>query len=171
MKIIDGCIMLQIDLLGSGGVVTRTLFANLAVMISMAAMLVLAFGSLYLLIDFRKGKTYLLYGFILAGIIGFMSITYIGTIPTSFDDVAELGLGTLPDNFFVTIFNSIMGLIYSGVSWISGLLIPIGVIMTIGRINWGPKILLVGFLVELLIGLVYGGGIFPLVLAVMEGMG
>jgi hypothetical protein len=142
-------------------------FANAVVIGLMGASLVLAFGTLYLAINQRAAKTMLVNGLILAGVVLSLSAFQFQCVPVSFHGVARLGLASLPSGPVTSVFDTIIGYCFTAISLIGALCIPLGLVMLVARIDWGPKCLIMGGIMTILGSVISNGGIFSVVLAVL----
>ena len=141
--------------------------ANMVVVGLMGASLVLAFGTLYLAINQRLAKTMILNGLILAGVVLCLSAVQFQCVPVSFHGVGRLGLFTLPDGPITSAFDAVLGWVFTGITLIGTICMPLGAVMLIARIDWGPKCLIMGGIMLILGSVITSGGIFSVVLNVM----
>ena len=109
--------------------------ANLVVIALLAAMLVMAAGTLLGFFHDRRSMKLLLNGVILAGIFIALAAMQFGAIPVSFDGVSKLGLATIPAGPAMSFYETAMGYVLAGVGWLASLAIVIGAVMMIGSMG------------------------------------
>lgn len=139
--------------------------ANMVVIALLAAMLVMAVGTLFVLLHKRNGAGIMLDGGILAGIFIALAATQFGAIPVSFDGVAKLGLATFPAGPLMSVYETTMGYVLGGVGWLSSLMLAIGAVMIIGSFGRnGMTLFLYGVLMAAIASLIGNGGIITLIM-------
>ena len=139
--------------------------ANMVVIAMLAAMLVMAVGTLFMLLHKRNGTGIMLDGGILAGIFIALAATQFGAIPVSFAGVAKLGLVTFPAGPVMSVYETTMGYILGGVGWLSSLMLVIGVVMVIGsRGGSGMMLFLYGVVFAAIGSLIGSDGIITFIM-------
>jgi len=139
--------------------------ANMVVIAMLLAMLVMAVGTLFVLLHKKEGPKVMLDGCILAGIFIALAATQFGAIPVSFNGVATLGLATFPAGPIMIVYGTTMGYVLGGVGWLSSLMLVIGGFMVLGsRGGNGMTIFLYGVLMSAIASLIGSGGIITLIM-------
>jgi hypothetical protein len=115
----------------------------------------------------QLAKTLIVNGLILAAIVLALSAAQFQCIPVSFNGVARLGLASFPSGPVTSLFDTAIGWCFTGISIIGSLCMPLGLVMLVARIDWGPKCLIMGGIMLILGSVVLSGGIFSVVFAVM----
>jgi hypothetical protein len=80
---------------------------------------------------------------------------------------ASLVLASLPSGPVTSAFDTVIGYCFFGISLIGALCIPLGLVMLVARIDWGPKCLIMGGIMTILGSVISNGGIFAVVLNVL----
>ncbi|HME53114.1 MAG TPA: hypothetical protein VKM55_12910 [Candidatus Lokiarchaeia archaeon] len=138
---------------------------NMVVVAMLLAMLVMAVGTLFVLLHKKEGPTIMLDGCILAGIFISLAATQFGAIPVSFNGVAKLGLVTFPAGPLMSVYETTMGYVLGGVGWLSTLMLGIGGLMVLGsRGGNGMTLFLYGVLMAAIASLIGNGGIITLIM-------
>jgi hypothetical protein len=81
--------------------------------------------------------------------------------------VARLGLASFPSGPVTSLFDTAIGWCFTGISIIGALCLPLGIVMLVARIDWGPKCLIMGGIMLILGLVISNGGIFAMILNVL----
>src|SRR5271157_5167778 len=139
--------------------------ANMVVIALLAAMLVMAVGTLFVLLHKRGGAGIMLDGGILASIFIALAATQYGAIPVSFAGVTKLGLATFPAGPVMSVYQTTMGYVLGGVGWLSSLMLAIGGFMVLGsRGGNGMTLFLYGVVFAAIGSLIGSGGIITFIM-------
>jgi len=145
-------------------VLFTSLFANIVVVGLMGCSLLLAFGALMIPVNGRSCKTTAFYGVVGCGVLVVLSASQLGAVPVSFKGIADLGLLTLPPNDPATMaFDGITSWVYGGIAWIAGVLVPLGVVLIIAKVDWGWKAAIMGMVMSAILALVGTGSLFTVI--------
>ena len=97
----------------------------------------------------------------------FLSASEFQCVPVTFHGITRLGLATIPGNKVIDIINNVLSWLYLGISYLGVILLPLGFVMLIAKIDWGPKCIIVGAVMSVLAGLISGGSLFQILLSLM----
>ena len=123
--------MLQFDLYPYLRFVFSSFFANTVVVAILAGMVVMAFGTAYIIVRRDVGAKVLLYGGVLVGIFIALAAQQFGAIPVTFDGVAKLGLSTFPAGPVMDAYEATTTFLVDKIGWISSIMMAGGAVMFI----------------------------------------
>ena len=147
--------------------VTASAMANVIVVGLAGASIVMLGGAFYLVVNFDVAKRHVLNGLLLTVVLGLLAMAQLRMVPRSFSHVGELGLLAVPAGAATALLDGITGTLHLAVTWVGGALVPMGLLLTLARVNWGPKMVIVGAVMSVLAAIATGDGLVMLALRFM----
>ncbi|MHA1368879.1 MAG: hypothetical protein ACTSWN_06060 [Promethearchaeota archaeon] len=141
----------------------QSAFANLVVVGVVSGSLITNAGVLIMPVSYNRAKILIINGMVLMTTIVLLSMALFGHVPTTFQDIRDLGLWTIGNGMFTTWFDLVTDYFISISIMIGGFLIPIGIILTILRTDWGPKAVIIGALMLFLGGMLGNGRLIEII--------
>nr|MDO8112535.1 hypothetical protein [Candidatus Sigynarchaeota archaeon] len=133
----------QFDLFSFLRFTFSSIFANIVVIAILVGMVVMAFGTVYMIIKRDVGAKVLVYGGVLVGIFVSLAAQQFGAIPVTFDGVAKLGLATFPAGPIMDAYQTTTTFLVDKIGWLSTLMMGIGGIVFLvsrgsntGAVTW-----------------------------------
>jgi hypothetical protein len=141
-----------------------TVFTNFVVFGVTASLLLLLGGTIFIVINGKQAKIFILDGLIVGGIVALLSGIQLHVIPTSFSAVRELGIPTFPESDFTQFIDTALYWLALIPSNLSLILIGAGFTLMIFKVrDWGGKMMLSGICMSLIVVFVTNGNIFGII--------
>ncbi|MHA1792341.1 MAG: hypothetical protein ACTSVI_06825 [Promethearchaeota archaeon] len=145
-------------------IIITSIFANTIVIGVMISYILLLVSTLLFAVNIDMAKKFFVNGILLLVIVIFFSASQIGIVPTSFNSLRELHLWTIPDVVIIKIWDAISNSLLVMISWISSLMVLLGFLLLLIRVDWGPKMIIIGVIMNALTILIGGGGLIAIIL-------